>query len=260
MFQCSHKDYQPFVVVVKHNNPCGAAEAANLPEACQKAFQGDPLSAFGSIVGLNKVVDAEAASIIASPEHFVEGIIAPGYGQKALAILKEKQPWGKKVIILKTPLGKENITMDMRRIRGGILVQDEDRESLGKDRLQCLTERCPTESELDNLEFAWKVCQYVKSNAILIAQDNMVVGVGAGQMSRIDAALVAFRKAGKRCNGAVLASDAFFPFPDVVEEAGKRGITAIIQPGGALRDKESIKMANHYNIAMVFTGIRHFLH
>ena len=250
----------PFAVVIKHNNPCGAAEAANLLEACQKAFQGDPLSAFGSIVGLNKVVDAKIASCIANPKNFVEGITAPDYTKEALQILKEEQPWGKKLIILKTAAYKENDVMDIRRVRGGVLIQDEDREIFNKDKLKFATKRHPTEKELKDLKFAWKICKYVKSNTILISKDKMVVGVGAGQMSRIDAALIAIRKAGERCRGAVLASDAFFPFPDVLEEAKKAGITAIIQPGGSIRDKEVIKVADRYNIVMVFTGVRHFLH
>jgi len=251
----------PFVVVIKHNNPCGAAEGDSLEDACVKAFQGDPVSAFGSIVGLNRKVDAQTADFIASPYRFIEGIIAPDYTQDALKILKEKRPWGKRVIILKIDFSSdEKIGEDMRRIRGGLLIQDEDTRLYQDDVPRVVTARHPSKTEKNDLEFAWKICRYVKSNAILIAKEKAVVGVGAGQMSRIDAALIAIRKAGKRTEGAVLASDAFFPFPDVVEEAGRSGITAIIQPGGALRDNEVIKMANRYNIAMVFTGIRHFLH
>ena len=250
----------PFCVVIKHNNPCGAAEANTLVQACQRAFQGDPVSAFGSIVGLNRKVDVEAASEIASPENFVEGIVAPDYTPEALKILKEKQLWGKKLIILRTKTRKKNRILDIRRVKGGVLVQDEDRENHQENKLKFVTRRSPTEKEMEDLNFAWKICKFVKSNAILIARDKMVVGVGAGQMSRIDAALIAIKKAGKRCEGAVLASDAFFPFPDVVEEAAKAKITAIIQPGGSIRDREVIKTANHHNIAMVFTGIRHFLH
>ena len=250
----------PFVVVMKHNNPCGAAEGDSLVEACSKAFQGDPVSAFGSIVGLNKKVDAEVSSIIASPGNFVEGIVAPEYTEDALKILKEKQSWGKKLIILKSKPYKKIDTFDVRKVKGGILVQDEDKEVYSEKGLMFVTRRRPTEEEMKDLNFAWKVCKYVKSNAILIARDRMVVGVGAGQMSRIDAAFMAIKKAGKRCKGAVLASDAFFPFPDVVEEAGKAGITAIIQPGGSIRDKQVVKAADNHSIAMVFTGMRHFLH
>ncbi|MBE0477629.1 bifunctional phosphoribosylaminoimidazolecarboxamide formyltransferase/IMP cyclohydrolase [Candidatus Aerophobetes bacterium] len=250
----------PFCVVIKHNNPCGAAQGATLQDGCQRAFEGDPVSAFGSVVGTNKTIDEKAAECIASTENFVEGIVAPDYTQEALKILKEKQPWGKNLIILKLPFFRKDAEVDMRRIKGGILLQDEDREILSKDKLKFVTRRSPTQKEMEDLEFAWKLCKYVKSNAILIARDKMVVGVGAGQMSRIDAALIAIKKAGKRCREAVLASDAFFPFPDVVEEAKKAEITAIIQPGGSVKDKEVIETANRCNIAMVFTGIRHFLH
>jgi len=253
---------EPFVVVIKHNNPCGAAEGESLAQACQKAFEGDPVSAFGSIVGLNREVDVETASVITAPDNFVEGIIAPGYTQDALKMLKERQPWGKRLIILKVdPFKyKEELEFDIRRIKGGLLVQEEDKEIYLREDLKTVTKRHPTHKEMEDLNFAWKVCKYVKSNAILIAKDKMVVGVGAGQMSRIDAALIAIRKAGERCEGAVLASDAFFPFPDVVEEAAKAGITAIIQPGGSIRDKKVIEVSEKYNIAMVFTGMRHFLH
>ncbi|HHF98638.1 MAG TPA: bifunctional phosphoribosylaminoimidazolecarboxamide formyltransferase/IMP cyclohydrolase, partial [Candidatus Aerophobetes bacterium] len=196
------------------------------------------------------------------PDNFVEGIIAPGYTQDALKMLKERQPWGKRLIILKVdPFKyKEELEFDIRRIKGGLLVQEEDKEIYLREDLKTVTKRHPTHKEMEDLNFAWKVCKYVKSNAILIAKDKMVVGVGAGQMSRIDAALIAIRKAGERCEGAVLASDAFFPFPDVVEEAAKAGITAIIQPGGSIRDKKVIEVSEKYNIAMVFTGMRHFLH
>jgi len=251
----------PCAVVIKHNSPCGAAEDTTTQEACRKAFQGDPVSAFGSIVGLNRCVDVDTANFIASPDKFIEGIVAPDYTEEALKILKEGQPWGKRVIILKTRLCKNSkIEIDIKKVRGGVLLQDEDKKNYQEDRLKFVTRRSPAEKELEDLKFAWVVCKYVKSNAILIAKDKAVVGVGAGQMSRVDSTFIALKKAGDRAKGAVLASDAFFPFPDAVEEAGKAGITAIIQPGGALRDKEVIEMANHYNIAMVFTGIRHFRH
>lgn len=250
----------PFCVVIKHNNPCGAAEQSTLQDACKKAFEGDPVSAFGSIVGFNKTVDDETAELVACREHFVEGIVAPAYTPGALKILKEKQPWGKNLIILKLPFSTTNTAMDIRRVKGGMLVQDEDRETFTKDALKFVTKRSPTQKELVDLEFAWKLCKYVKSNAILIARDKMVLGVGAGQMSRIDAAFIAIKKAGERCKGAVLASDAFFPFPDTIAEAEKAGISAIIQPGGSIRDKDVIEAAIRCDLAMVFTGTRHFLH
>ena len=253
---------EPAAVVIKHTNPCGVGSASNLEEAFRKAYSGDPLSAFGSIVGLNKVVDSSAAEKIASPDTFIEAIIAPDYEEEALAILKTKQKWGKNVRILKTGnfLAKEKKSWNIKRVAGGILLQEEDEETYIPSDLKTVTKRKPTQKERDDLLFAWIVSKWVKSNAIVLAKDKTVVGVGAGQMSRIDACRLAIRKAGRRVKDAVLASDAFFPFPDVAEEAGKRGITALIQPGGALRDKEVIETANKYEMAMLFTGMRHFRH
>lgn len=251
---------EPAVVVIKHNNPCGAGCAPNLADAFKKAYGGDPLSAFGSIIGLNRRVDIATAEEIASPDKFIEAIIAPDYQEEALEILKTKQKWGKKVRILKIngSLAKEE--WDIRKITGGILLQEQDKETYTSESLKTVTQREPTSKERDDLLFAWLLSKWVKSNAIVLAKDETVVGVGAGQMSRIDACLLALKKAGQRARGAVLASDAFFPFPDVVEEAMKRGVTALIQPGGALGDKEIIKAANEYEMAMLFTGIRHFRH
>ncbi len=250
----------PFAVVIKHNNPCGAAEGKNLTEACKKAFEGDPLSAFGSIVGVNRTVDAEVANYLTSSDKFIEGIVAPEYSKEALEILKNKKPWGKKVLLLKIqPFVKKGI-QDMRKIKGGILIQDEDEISYWEDKLKFVTQRHPTKKEMEDLKFAWIICKHTKSNAIVIAKDKMVVGVGAGQMSRVDSTIIAIKKAKERCKNAVLASDAFFPFPDAIEEAANAGITAIIQPGGAIRDEKVIEVANRYKMAMVFTGIRHFRH
>jgi len=268
---------EPAAVVIKHTNPCGVGCASSLDEAFRKAYSGDPLSAFGSIVGLNKVVDSSAAEKIASPDTFIEAIIAPDYEEEALAILKTKQKWGKNVRILKTgnfeltpspfplPYGERvkvrgKKSWNIKRVAGGILLQEEDKKTYISSDLKTVTQRPPTQKEKDDLLFAWIVSKWVKSNAIVLAKDKTVVGVGAGQMSRIDACRLAIRKAGRRVKDAVLASDAFFPFPDVAEEAGKRGITALIQPGGALRDKEVIETANKYEMAMLFTGMRHFRH
>jgi len=253
---------EPTAVVIKHTNPCGVGSASSLDEAFRKAYSGDPLSAFGSIVGLNKVVDSSAAEKIASPDTFIEAIIAPDYEEEALAILKTKQKWGKNVRILKTGdfLAKEKKSLNIKKVTGGILLQEEDEKTYIPHHLKTVTQRPPTQKEKDDLLFAWIVSKWVKSNAIVLAKDKTVVGVGAGQMSRIDACRLAIRKAGRRVKDAVLASDAFFPFPDVAEEAGKRGITALIQPGGALRDKQVIETANKYEMAMLFTGMRHFRH
>ena len=251
---------EPAAVVIKHNNPCGVGCAVNLANAFKKAYTGDPLSAFGSIIGLNRRIDRATAEEIASPDRFIEAIIAPGYEEEALDILKTRQKWGKNVRILKIngSLAKEE--WDIKKIKGGILLQEQDKETYTSENLKTVTQRFPTAKERDDLLFAWLVCKWVKSNAIVLAKDKTVVGVGAGQMSRIDACLLALRKAGERAKGAVLASDAFIPFPDVVEEAMKRGVTALIQPGGALKDNEVIETANKYEMAMLFTGIRHFKH
>jgi phosphoribosylaminoimidazolecarboxamide formyltransferase/IMP cyclohydrolase len=254
---------EPAAVVIKHTNPCGAAYGSNLLEAFKRAYAGDPLSAFGSIVGLNRVVDVPTAEEIASPGRFIEGIIAPDYEEKALEILKTRQKWGKNVRILKTrafSTQEEGNEWDIRRIGGGLLLQEEDRQNYIPGDLKVATRRKPTQKEQDDLLFAWTLCKHTRSNAIVLAKDKMVVGVGAGQMSRVDSCFLAARKASDRAKGSVLASDAFFPFPDAVEEAGKAGVAAIIQPGGALRDKKVIEAANKYNIAMLFTGMRHFKH
>jgi len=253
---------EPAAVVIKHTNPCGVGCASNLANAFRKAYSGDPLSAFGSIIGLNKVVDRATAEEMTSSGKFIEAIIAPDYEEEALEILKTRQKWGKNLRILKingfSVKGKEE--WDIKKINGGILLQEQDRRTYFPDNLKIVTQREPTQEERDDLLFAWRVSKWVKSNAIVLAKDKVVVGVGAGQMSRIDACLLAIRKAGERAKGAVLASDAFFPFPDVVEEAEKKGITALIQPGGALRDKKVIETADKYGMAMLFTGMRHFRH
>ncbi len=253
----------PAAVVIKHTNPCGVGCASSLANAFKKAYSGDPLSAFGSIIGLNKAVDRATAEEIASPEKkFIEAIIAPDYEEEALEILKTRQKWGKNVRILKIneSLAQEKEEWDIKKVKGGILLQEHDKETYTPDSLKTVTERKPTQEERDDLLFAWIVSKWVKSNAIVLAKDKTVVGVGAGQMSRIDASLLALQKAGERAKGAVLASDALIPFPDVVEETGKRGITALIQPGGALKDNKVIGVANEYEMAMLFTGIRHFKH
>jgi len=248
-------------VVIKHNNPCGVGCGENLLEAYKKAYRGDPLSAFGSILGFNREVDVATAKQITLPQRFIEGIIAPGYEEEALKIIKESQKWGERVIVLKVNLFKSGENdLDIKGISGGILIQEKDKKDYVPKELKVVTTRVPTSKEKEDLYFAWKVCKHVKSNAVLLAKGKEVVGVGAGQMSRVDSTFMAVRKAGKKAEGSVLASDAFFPFPDAIEEAGKAGITAIIQPGGSIRDKEVIAAANRYDMAMIFTGMRHFRH
>ncbi|MFQ5834982.1 MAG: bifunctional phosphoribosylaminoimidazolecarboxamide formyltransferase/IMP cyclohydrolase [bacterium] len=253
---------EPAVVVIKHTNPCGVGCASHLQEAFKKAYSGDPVSAFGSIIGLNKIVDAPTAGEIASSDKFIEAIIAPDYEDKALEILKTGQKWGKNLRVLKVNgfLVRGKTGYEIKGVRGGILFQERDEETYFPSNLRTVTKRIPTQKEQDELLFAWTVCKHVKSNAIVLSKDKTVVGVGAGQMSRVDSSRLAIGKAGDRARGACLASDAFFPFPDAVEEAGKSGITALIQPGGSLRDQEIIAAADRYRMAMMFTGMRHFKH
>jgi len=249
---------EPAAVVVKHANPCGAATAADLPEAFENAWEGDPISAFGSILAFNREVTPELADRIAA-KGFVEVVVAPGFAAEALRILKEKPKWGKNVRLLRSPL-PERSGLDIRSIPGGFLVQERDGKGTERADLQVVTKRAPSEAEIEDLVFAQRVCKHVKSNAIVLARGSMVVGCGAGQMSRVDAARLAASKAGERAKGAVFASDAFLPFNDALEVALDAGATAAIQPGGSKNDGKCIRFADERGIAMVFTGTRHFLH
>ncbi|MFP6762208.1 MAG: bifunctional phosphoribosylaminoimidazolecarboxamide formyltransferase/IMP cyclohydrolase [Planctomycetaceae bacterium] len=253
---------EPAAAVLKHNNPCGCAIGANLAEALDKACAGDPVSAFGSIISLNRELDAATAELLCEPGRFVEAIICPGYSDEALTALTTRPKWKKNVRLLECP-EMNHATQGMleyRRVSGGILVQDRDDQQDPQDTWQTVTERQPTEQELNDLRFGWRVCRHVKSNAILYARDGMVVGVGAGQMSRLDSAEIAARKAGERSQGGIVASDAFFPFRDGVDAAAAAGITAVIQPGGSVKDEEVIAACNEHGMAMVLTGRRHFKH
>ena len=244
-------------VVIKHTNPCGAAISdVSLVDAYKKARSTDPVSAFGSIVGLNKTVDEQTASEIITT--FVEAVIAPDYDTAALEVFKQK----KNLRILKSlPLeGYEKSGHDLKRVVGGLLIQERDTGAVKIQDCKVVTSRQPTEEELTALDFAWKVCKHVKSNAIVYSTAEQIIGVGAGQMSRIDSAKVGVMKANFPIDGTVLASDAFFPFRDGIDAAAKAGVTAIIQPGGSQRDEEVIAAANEHGIAMVFTGMRHFKH
>ncbi|HLW63677.1 MAG TPA: bifunctional phosphoribosylaminoimidazolecarboxamide formyltransferase/IMP cyclohydrolase [Gemmataceae bacterium] len=253
---------QPAAVVLKHNNPCGAAVADTLEQAFDKAYEGDPLSAFGGILGFNRELDEATALRVTEPNRFIECIIAPGYSEKALEILGTRPKWGKNVRLLKTgPLGPPQPSLDYRRIDGGLLVQDRDiRSDEDLAAAEVKTKRPPTEAERADLAFAWKVCKHVKSNAIVLARQGMLVGAGAGQMSRVDSVQIAVKKASERSKGSVLASDAFFPFRDNVDAAAAAGITAMVQPGGSVKDSESIAACDEHGIAMIFTGVRHFRH
>jgi phosphoribosylaminoimidazolecarboxamide formyltransferase/IMP cyclohydrolase len=259
---------EPAAVVIKHNNPCGAAVAPTLEEAFRKAYEGDPLSAYGGVLGFNREVDEATARQITEPNRFVECIIAPGYSEAAIHLLTTRPTWKKSVRLLRTGSPSSEIqnaksetrNLDYRRVDGGLLVQTRDIGSNDFADLKIVTKRQPTAAEMHDLRFAWLVCKHVKSNAIALVKDRMVVGVGAGQMSRVDSVHLAIRKAGDRSRGSVLASDAFFPFRDNIDEAAKAGVVAIIQPGGSMRDSDSIQACDEHGLGMVFTGIRHFRH
>ncbi|MBI2907291.1 MAG: bifunctional phosphoribosylaminoimidazolecarboxamide formyltransferase/IMP cyclohydrolase [Chloroflexi bacterium] len=251
--------FAPTAVVVKHTNPCGLSSHDSLAEAYRRAFSGDPISAFGGIVAFNRTVDLATAE--AMKDVFYEIVIAPGYDDDALEVLRKK----KDMRILacgEAPAGAASwaASLDYRRVKGGFLVQTPDALPEGSVHLRTVTRRAPTEAELRDLLFGWRAVKHVKSNAILIVKDATVLGMGAGQPNRVTSVHLALRRAEDKARGAVVASDAFFPFADGVELAAQGGVTAIIEPGGSLRDKEAIEMADKYNVAMVFTGVRHFKH
>jgi len=252
---------QPGVAVLKHNNPCGAATAATLAEAMRRAWEGDPLSAFGSVLGFNVPVDAAAAEFLAEPGRFVEAIVAPEFTSEAFEILTTKPKWKANVRLLAVgPLDRIEPSFQMRSISGGLLLQIGDELPDDPSEWKVVTEARPTAEQHQDLDFAWIVCRAVKSNAIVLAKDRMLVGVGAGQMSRVDAVDIAIRKAGDRARGSVLASDAFFPFEDAIQRAAEAGIAAIIQPGGSRGDEAVIAAGNDRGLPMLLTGRRHFRH
>jgi len=252
----AHED--PTCVVVKHANPCGVACHDDLLTAFRRAWEGDPISAFGGILAFNRPLTADVAEAIAEPGRFVEVIIAPAIDADALAILQEKPKWGKNVRILACPAAGG--TREVRSLPGGLLVQELDRKVTEAADLKVVTKRAPSETEVADLLFAQRVCKHVKSNAIVLAKDRQLVGVGAGQMSRVDSAVMAVRKAGEKAQGAVFASDAFLPFNDALEVALDAGAVAAIQPGGSRNDDKCIAFADGRGVAMVFTGTRHFFH
>jgi phosphoribosylaminoimidazolecarboxamide formyltransferase/IMP cyclohydrolase len=255
---------EPAAVVIKHNNPCGAAVAGTLEEAFRKAYEGDPLSAYGGILGFNRPLDVPTALQVTEPNRFVECIIAPDFDPAAVEVLTTRPSWKKSVRLLRTgPLEARQGRapgLDLRRVDGGLLVQVRDEGGDDFAQAGVVTRRQPTAQEMADLRFAWPVCKHVKSNAIVLARGGMLVGVGAGQMSRVDSVHMAVRKAGDRARGSVLASDAFFPFRDNVDEAARAGVTAVVQPGGSMRDADSIAACDEHGLAMVFTGVRHFRH
>jgi phosphoribosylaminoimidazolecarboxamide formyltransferase/IMP cyclohydrolase len=242
----------PAAAIIKHTNPCGCAEQASLAEAYRKALECDPVSAYGGVIGLNRTVDEETAREMAKT--FVEAIAAPDYSPEALAILSAK----KNLRLMRVAPGLDRLVV--KSISGGFLAQTVDDAKLDRAQEVVKTRRAPTDAEWVALEFGWKVAKHVKSNAIVFALPGQTVGVGAGQMSRVDSAKLGAMKAVLPLAGTVVASDAFFPFPDGLEEAAKRGATAFIQPGGSVRDGEVIAAADRLGVAMVFTGVRHFRH
>jgi len=239
-------------VIVKHNNPCGIAIRANPRDAYQNALQADDKSAFGGIVGFNCPVDEASAKEMA--KIFLEVITAPSFTQEALAVLKTRK--NLRVVEYSGEMSK----MLIRNCLGGILMQDKDSLKEGITTWKVMSSRQPTDIEMSDLEFAWKVAKFVKSNAIVLAKDKVTLGIGAGQMSRVDSAEIAIKKSLGKTDGAVMASDGFFPFRDSIDLAAQNGIKAIVEPGGSVNDKEVIDAANQYNIALLFTGIRHFRH
>ncbi len=247
----------PAAVVVKHTNPCGAAVGRSLAEAYRAAREADALSAFGGIVALNGAVDEETAKVIA--ETFVECVVAPSFAPAALEVLRARR--NLRILATGAWLPADHVALTSKRVGGGLVVQDRDATAGGEvTRGRVASKRAPTADERCSLEFAWRVCKHVKSNAIVLASGGVTVGVGAGQMSRVVSVQIACEKAGERARGSVLASDAYFPFPDGVEVAGRAGVTAIAQPGGSVKDPEVIAAADGLGIAMVLTGVRHFRH
>ncbi len=246
----------PAAAIIKHNNPCGTAEQATLLDAYRKALACDPVSAYGGVLGFNRIVDAATAEEVA--KLFVECIAAPGFAERAKEIFAAK----KNLRLLELPEGglQPQRELQLKRILGGMLVQEPDLGEINDNELRTVTKRMPTPEEMHTMRFAWTVSKHVKSNAIVFAKDGATLGVGAGQMSRVDSVKIAVMKAQLPLAGSVVASDAFFPFPDGVEEAARAGATAVIQPGGSVRDAEVIAAADRLNLAMVFTGMRHFLH
>jgi len=258
--ECVKQFESPACVIVKHANPCGVATAGDLLEAYEKAFKTDPTSAFGGIIAFNRPLDARTAAAIVDRQ-FVEVIVAPSIDADAAAVISAK----KNVRVLETGdwASSSVAGFDFKKVSGGLLVQNTDLGIVAADDLKVVTEKAPTAAQIRDMLFAWTVVKYVKSNAIIFCRDNMTIGVGAGQMSRVYSTKIAAIKAGDEgldVKGSVMASDAFFPFRDGIDAAAEHGISTIIQPGGSMRDNEVIEAANEHGLAMVFTGMRHFRH
>jgi phosphoribosylaminoimidazolecarboxamide formyltransferase/IMP cyclohydrolase len=251
----------PAAVVIKHNNPCGAAEAGTLAEALRGAMAGDPLSAFGSVLGLNRPMDAATAEVLTEPGLFIEAIVAPDFEPRALELLTSVPKWKANVRLLAVgELGPAPAQRAWRYLLGGALIQDADVLPDPEDQWQVVTDARPSDAQRADLRFAWEMVRHVKSNAIVLCKDRLLLGAGAGQMSRVDSVRIAVEKAGNRARGSVLGSDAFFPFPDSIQLAAAAGVTAVIQPGGSRNDDEVVAACNQQGLAMIFTHRRHFRH
>ncbi len=258
MVRCFDK---PACAVIKHSNPCGAAIADTLVGACEKGFAGDPLSAFGSVIGINRPLDAEVAEFLSAGDFFIEAIVAPDFTSEAQNILTTKPKWKKNVRLLKVgELGPAKPAWEYRFLLGGMLVQDADSQPDDETQWKVATKTQPSEAVMNELKFGWSMVRFIKSNAICLSKNQALVGVGAGQMSRVDSVEISIKKAAARASGSVLASDAFFPFADSIEVAAEAGVSGIIQPGGSVRDQEVIEACDKYGIPMVLTGTRHFRH
>jgi phosphoribosylaminoimidazolecarboxamide formyltransferase/IMP cyclohydrolase len=257
---------RPAAAIIKHTNPCGCGAAASLVDAYRKARDGElppfnpPGSRFGGVIAFNRVVDVATAEEVIAPKSFYHAIIAPDFAPEALELLKARSGWGADLRLLAVGEELGDAGWEVRSVAGGFLVQERDCQSISAAELTVVTKRVPTEAEMADLLFAWKVVKHVKSNAIVLARDEQVIGVGAGQMNRALPVDLAVQMAGERASGAALASDAFFPHPDGPEHAARAGIAAIIQPGGSKRDEDAIAVADAHGLAMVFTGVRHFKH
>jgi phosphoribosylaminoimidazolecarboxamide formyltransferase/IMP cyclohydrolase len=246
---------EPAAVIVKHNNPCGVAQAKTIDKAYLASWKSDSLSAFGGIIALNRRMDIRTAKAIAK-SGFLECIIVPGFDKEALAIFKDKKNLRLLELNELSPIEES----DFKRVSGGLLLQDKDLAAIDANNLKIVTKKKPTKKQIESLIFGFKVAKHVKSNAIVLTRGTQTVGIGAGQMSRVDSVILARKKAGKLSENSCLASDAFFPKPDAIKEAANAGVKAIIQPGGSVSDEEIIKVCDKHKIAMVFTGIRHFKH
>ncbi|MDR3323909.1 MAG: bifunctional phosphoribosylaminoimidazolecarboxamide formyltransferase/IMP cyclohydrolase, partial [Zoogloeaceae bacterium] len=258
-WECVKTFATPACVIVKHANPCGVAIGSGLLEAYEKAFKTDSTSAFGGILAFNGAVDADVVEAMSARKHFVEVLIAPAFSDAARALLQTKQ----NLRVLEVPLARDGHALELKRVGGGLLVQTPDSFNVKAADLKTVTRKTPTPEQIEDLLFAYRVAKFVKSNAIVFCGGGMTLGVGAGQMSRVDSTRIASIKAGNaglELKGSVVASDAFFPFRDGVDVLAAAGAVAVIQPGGSLRDEEVIAAANEHGLAMVFTGARHFRH